>query len=130
MAVEVAGRSATGPPGPAPSEGGHAARDLVWLGAILVVLAVVVPLLIAGHYGAFGIPRSDDWSYLLVQFRFAGHQLGRPIFNILFAELRPALKFMPLLLQRGHLIRQLATNFFQLGSLAAQLVRGQTKMVG
>ncbi len=58
------------------------ARPLLtfWVVVFLVVvglgvLAVGVPLVIAARSGALGIPRSDDWSYLLVQFRFAetGH---------------------------------------------------------
>lgn len=39
----------------------------------LVVLGFVVPLVAARHYGAFGIPRGDDWSYLQTLFRFADH---------------------------------------------------------
>ncbi len=45
-----------------------------WL--LLLVLAgvgVVVPLAAARHFGAFGIPRGDDWSYLQTLFRFADH---------------------------------------------------------
>jgi hypothetical protein len=39
----------------------------------------VVPILVAAAFGAFGIPRSDDWSYLLTLFRFADS--GRVEFN-------------------------------------------------
>ena len=39
----------------------------------LGVLGLVVPLIVARHYGAFGIPRGDDWSYLQTLFRFADH---------------------------------------------------------
>ena len=46
---------------------------------ILAVVAVVVPLVIAARGDAFGIPRSDDWSYLLTLFRFA--DTGRISFN-------------------------------------------------
>jgi hypothetical protein len=40
---------------------------LAWV--LLGLLAVVLPLSVADHYGALGIPRSDDWSYLVTQFR-------------------------------------------------------------
>jgi hypothetical protein len=36
----------------------------------LFLVAVVVPCVIASHYGALNIPRSDDWSYLLSLFRW------------------------------------------------------------
>ncbi len=39
----------------------------------LGVLGLVVPLVVARHSGAFGIPRGDDWSYLQTLFRFAEH---------------------------------------------------------
>jgi hypothetical protein len=51
-------------------EGLGAIRDNVWIASALGLVAVAAPLLIAAHYRALGIPRSDDWSYLLVQFRF------------------------------------------------------------
>jgi hypothetical protein len=70
VVVEVAGRSAAGAAPTTPSGRRRTGADLLVLGILLVVLAVVLPLVIAAHYGAFGIPRSDDWSYLLVQFRF------------------------------------------------------------
>jgi hypothetical protein len=40
---------------------------------VLFAVAVVVPLVVAAHYGALDIPRSDDWSYLLTLFRFVDH---------------------------------------------------------
>lgn len=36
----------------------------------VVVVGALVPILVARHYGALGIPRSDDWSYLVTQFRW------------------------------------------------------------
>ncbi|HZR14267.1 MAG TPA: hypothetical protein VFC33_13585 [Acidimicrobiia bacterium] len=52
-----------------------ASTAVLWIavGAAIVALAAAVPLVLASHYGALGIPRSDDWSYLLVQFRFVDH---------------------------------------------------------
>ncbi|MGZ6953827.1 MAG: glycosyltransferase family 39 protein [Acidimicrobiia bacterium] len=42
---------------------------------LLLVVGLVVPLAIASHYGALGVPRSDDWSYLVTLFRWVdtGH---------------------------------------------------------
>lgn len=45
---------------------GRALSVAVLLGA----LAMLLPLVVASHYGAFGIPRGDDWSYYLTLFRF------------------------------------------------------------
>ena len=43
------------------------------LGATVVVIVVglVVPLLVAANAGALGVPRSDDWSYLVTLFRWS-----------------------------------------------------------
>ena len=38
--------------------------------AVLVVVGGVLPVLVAQHSGALGIPRSDDWSYLTSLFRW------------------------------------------------------------
>ncbi len=46
----------------------------VWLGLLVLAgVGLVVPLAAARHFGAFGIPRGDDWSYLQTLFRFADH---------------------------------------------------------
>jgi hypothetical protein len=37
---------------------------------LLAFLGIAVPVAIASHYGALGIPRSDDWSYLLTMYRW------------------------------------------------------------
>ena len=37
---------------------------------IVTLVGVVVPLVVARHYGASGIPRSDDWSYLRALFHW------------------------------------------------------------
>jgi hypothetical protein len=41
----------------------------------IVIVGFVVPIAIAAHYHALGIPRSDDWSYLISEFRWVrtGH---------------------------------------------------------
>src|SRR3954447_2016272 len=38
---------------------------------VLLLVGAVVPLGIAWHFGALGIPRNDDWSYALSAFRLA-----------------------------------------------------------
>lgn len=43
--------------------------------ALVVIVGVVVPLVVADRYGALGIPRNDDWSYLRALFHWVdtGH---------------------------------------------------------
>ena len=41
--------------------------------AFVGLVSLVIPILVARHYGALGIPRGDDWSYLQTLFRFADH---------------------------------------------------------
>ncbi len=38
--------------------------------SLIVVVGVVIPLVVARHYGATGIPRDDDWSYLRALFHW------------------------------------------------------------
>jgi hypothetical protein len=77
-----------GRPGPAPVVAGSArkpaaprsrALDLIGIVALLALLGVVLPVLVADRYGALGIPRSDDWSYLLTLFRWVDS--GKLTFN-------------------------------------------------
>ena len=42
-------------------------RSALWLTAV----GGVLPLLITWRFGALGIPRNDDWSFLIASFRFA-----------------------------------------------------------
>lgn len=53
--------------------------DLVWVVVLLALIGVVLPLAVASHYGALGIPRSDDWSYLLTMYRWLDE--GKLTFN-------------------------------------------------
>src|SRR6478672_12171373 len=57
---------------------GRTARSVGWLVAV-VVAGLVMPLLVAAHYHALGVPRSDDWSYLVTEFRWI--DTGRLSFN-------------------------------------------------
>lgn len=66
--VEVPGTVAAGPRA-APPRGPTPVGWLAGLG-LLAALGVALPLAVAAGSGALGIPRSDDWSYLLVQFHF------------------------------------------------------------
>ncbi|MSO38232.1 MAG: hypothetical protein EXQ69_08290 [Acidimicrobiia bacterium] len=45
-------------------------RDMVQVVLLLFLVGVVLPLCVASYYGALGIPRSDDWSYLVSLFRW------------------------------------------------------------
>ena len=49
---------------------GRSSGPVVATVVVAVVVGALVPLLVAHHYGALGIPRSDDWSYLVTQFRW------------------------------------------------------------
>ena len=40
---------------------------------LLGIISLAVPLIVAHSYGALGIPRGDDWSYLETLFRFVHH---------------------------------------------------------
>ncbi len=62
-----------------PQRGRSRALEVLVIVALLGVLGVVVPVLVADHYGALGIPRSDDWSYLLTLFRWV--DTGKLTFN-------------------------------------------------
>jgi hypothetical protein len=53
--------------------------EALWIIALLGLLGVVLPIVISAHYGAMGIPRSDDWSYLLTLFRWV--DTGKLSFN-------------------------------------------------
>jgi hypothetical protein len=46
---------------------------------LVALVGFFVPLAITRHYGAFGIVRNDDWSYLLTLFRWVDH--GKLSFN-------------------------------------------------
>jgi hypothetical protein len=46
------------------------ALEVLKIVALLAGLGVLLPVLVSSHYGAMGIPRSDDWSYLLTLFRW------------------------------------------------------------
>jgi len=44
----------------------------MWLAlSTLALIGGVVPIAIASHFGALGIPRNDDWAYILSAFRLA-----------------------------------------------------------
>ncbi len=61
--------------GPARTAGARRWADDAIALALLIVIGAVVPLVIAHHYDALRIPRSDDWSYLRALFvwRHTGH---------------------------------------------------------
>jgi hypothetical protein len=68
--VPVAGPRATPRPSPARTVGAVAA---------VAAAGLVLPLAVARAYGALGIVRNDDWSYLLTLFNWVDH--GRLDFN-------------------------------------------------
>src|SRR4051794_7494832 len=62
----------------APRDDGPTTAPAGWL-VVVMVAGLVVPLAVAAHYHALGIPRSDDWSYLVTEFRWV--DTGRLSFN-------------------------------------------------
>lgn len=69
--------NATRASAPADPQSGRRSPSVVVVA--VVVLGLIVPLVLARHYGALGIPRSDDWSYLVTLFRLVDS--GRLSFN-------------------------------------------------
>ena len=57
----------------------RAAFDALWIIGLLAVIGVALPVAVASRYGALGIPRSDDWSYLLTMYRWL--EDGKLTFN-------------------------------------------------
>ncbi len=53
--------------------------DALWVIGLLAVIGVAIPVAVASRYGALGIPRSDDWSYLLTMYRWL--EEGKLTFN-------------------------------------------------
>ena len=53
----------------APPHEGRSGPAILALVAIALV-GLALPLAVAAHYHALGIPRSDDWSYLVTEFRW------------------------------------------------------------
>lgn len=60
-------------------QGPSRAFDALWIIGLLAVIGVALPVAIASRYGALGIPRSDDWSYLLTMYRWL--EDGKLTFN-------------------------------------------------
>ena len=60
---------------PQPSVAPDRSAGLPWwvVAGVLLTLGAILPLLVAERFGALGIPRGDDVSYLLTAFRFADH---------------------------------------------------------
>jgi hypothetical protein len=58
---------------------GSSAPALAGSVIVVAVVGVIIPLVIARHYGASGIPRADDWSYLRALFHWV--DTGRFDFN-------------------------------------------------
>lgn len=99
--------------------------------ALLGGLAVAVPIAIALRYGALGIPRSDDWSYLLTLFRFVdtGHlQFNNWVSMTLLGQIVLA---APIVLVTGHEISaiQVLTALLGLAGLLAVVALGRRLVV-
>ncbi len=99
-----------------------------WFGAgALIVVGLVIPLVVASHYGALGIPRSDDWSYLVTLFRWV-HE-GRLSFNgwVSMTLVGQLLLAAPVAAVTGQSIWviQVSSAVFGLGGLFALLALGQ-----
>jgi hypothetical protein len=74
MATAAGTLENSGQPESSGAEDASIARpDRSWLGAfsLIVLVGAIAPVVIARHFGAFGIPRGDDVAYILSAFRFA-----------------------------------------------------------
>lgn len=95
--------------------------------ALLGGLGVVLPLAIASHYGALGIPRSDDWSYLVTLFRWV--DTGHMSFNawVSMTLIGQVLLAAPIVVVAGHSITtmQVFGALLGLGGLLALVVLGR-----
>jgi hypothetical protein len=96
--------------------------------ALVAAVAVVVPVVVAHHYGALGIPRDDDWSYLRTLFHWidTGHLNFNGWVSMTFlgqlALAAPIAKIAP-----GHITPiQIFTALLGLGGLAAVMSLGLT----
>lgn len=93
----------------------------------LFVVGLVLPLAVASHYGALGVPRSDDWSYALSLFRWVdtGHLgfnhwvsmtlLGQLVISVPVVEV----------FGRSFWVLQVATALFGFGGLLAIVAVGR-----
>lgn len=72
--------------------------------AAIALVGLVLPLVIARHYGALGAARGDDWSYLVTLFRWV--DTGRLEFNnwVSMSLLGQLLLAAPIAVARGHAI--------------------------
>lgn len=93
---------------------------------LVAVVGAVIPLVAAHHYGALGIPRGDDWSYLRTLFRW--HETGRLNFNhwVSMTLLGQLVLAWPIVAIAGHHITpvQVLTALLGLGGLGAVLSMG------
>jgi 4-amino-4-deoxy-L-arabinose transferase-like glycosyltransferase len=88
-----------------------------WLGvaALLTLVGVVIPVVLAHHYGALDIPRSDDWSYLRTLFTLDDH--GRWDFNnwVSMTLVGQVLLTLPLVAVFGHSITAISIYWAIIG---------------
>jgi hypothetical protein len=99
-----------------------------WLAFGAIALAgLVLPLVIARHYGALGAARGDDWSYLVTLFRWV--DTGRLEFNnwVSMSLLGQLLLAAPVAAAKGHAIAivQAETTVLGLGGLVALALLGR-----
>jgi len=76
---EPDGDPATGVATAEATQGPSRAFDAIWIIGLLAIIGVAIPIAVASRYGALGIPRSDDWSYLLTMYRWL--EDGKLTFN-------------------------------------------------
>lgn len=104
----------------------RAAAPWLALGAIALA-GLVLPLVVARHYGALGAARGDDWSYLVTLFRWV--DTGRLEFNnwVSMSLLGQLVLAAPIAASRGHAITivQAETTLIGFGGLAALALLGR-----
>ena len=116
------GRSAGKTPGPG------------WPPALALVLtilgAVAVPLLVSARYGALGIPRGDDWSYIITMFRLVdtGHlSFNHWVSMSLVGQLAIA---APVVALAGHSITALQVSTAVIGAAGLAALAASARRLG
>ncbi len=96
----------------------------------LVVVGFAIPVGLTAHYRALGVPRSDDWSYLVTLFRLVDH--GRLSFNhwVSMSLVGQLLVAAPVALVSTHDVGALQVTTALLGVVGLTALAGTARTLG